>query len=338
MNFKTKFILALFTVLIMFGAVIGVYYSAIDKSIEGFKAVIDKDIKIELLADEVLSNMLQCRRNEKDFILRKKEKYLGKLSTNVENIKKASAEIETIAKESNYTEIAEKANKIIVNAETYKQKFTEIVNANKVKGLTHSTGLQGEFRKIAHSIANDMPEHDIGPTYLNLLLIRRYEKDYMRKKSDKYKGKLKKAITNYKNSLLNSACEPASQKIQLESIMKYQKAFEIIFSGNSTEADYDIIRKEAHIMEDAVMDIYVPNAGKTLLDIRKNEKDYLLRGSEKYVQKTLLAVDKLKVAFTKGKVLKVHIDAAHSDIDKYKNIFIKLVDEDKEIKVLTYLL
>ncbi len=94
---------------------------------------------------------------------------------------------------------------------------------------------------------------------------------------------------------------------------------------------YSTIRSQAYIIENAIESVHVPNAAAFVLDIRKNEKDYLLRGDEKYVKATHNAVNTLLEAFKNSGILQEHIQDIQKDLDEYKNGFDKLVAEDKII-------
>ena len=83
---------------------------------------------------ELLSAVLELRKNEKDFFIRKDEKYLTKFNKNINNL---------INNTSNDTY----KNNLL----NYKESFIEVTKLEKQKGLTPKEGLLGELRTTIHS-------------------------------------------------------------------------------------------------------------------------------------------------------------------------------------------
>jgi methyl-accepting chemotaxis protein len=96
--------------------------------------------------------MLQCRRNEKDFILRNDLKYLEKHKKNITKTKDALTEFSKIAKDAHYEDLSSSAINILKSVDLYATSFGKLVEAQKKKGLTYKDGLQGEFRNLAHKM------------------------------------------------------------------------------------------------------------------------------------------------------------------------------------------
>ncbi len=100
----------------------------------------EKDIK--LVSDPVLNaNMLQLRRNEKDFMLRLNMKYVGKFEDNFKVFQQALA----------YSEHAQAAlSKIASLMNQYRLDFLNLVEINQAMGLTPKEGLRGVLRERVH--------------------------------------------------------------------------------------------------------------------------------------------------------------------------------------------
>lgn len=90
---------------------------------------------------QILSQMLQLRRNEKDFMLRLDEKYVEQWNVN--------ADVFTQLIESSTLNTNEKET-IIENANAYKSAFINLVNEYKILGYSSKEGLQGEMRSSIH--------------------------------------------------------------------------------------------------------------------------------------------------------------------------------------------
>jgi len=92
---------------------------------------------------KLLSNMLQLRRNEKDFMLRLDEKYLTRWQDNsivfAENINESSLDS---SQKSQITEMLS----------AYQSAFENLVNAQKEMGLNSNSGIQGVMRATVHKV------------------------------------------------------------------------------------------------------------------------------------------------------------------------------------------
>ncbi|MBE0365058.1 methyl-accepting chemotaxis protein [Pseudoalteromonas ulvae UL12] len=103
---------------------------------------------------ELLSAMLQLRRNEKDFMLRLDDKYLAKFNDNVASFSKA------IAQSDLPSDYKTKLNGLL---KVYHQKFSDLVQAQRALGLTLESAKLGELT----ASANDNDEFIQGLVKLN---------------------------------------------------------------------------------------------------------------------------------------------------------------------------
>jgi methyl-accepting chemotaxis protein len=93
---------------------------------------------------EILSGMLQLRRNEKDFMLRLDPKYVDKLNTNYQQL------VNTIKQKSSI----DNKDRILEKLEKYQQAFNQLVQQQTLIGLTAEDGILGEMREIIHQVDN----------------------------------------------------------------------------------------------------------------------------------------------------------------------------------------
>ena len=95
---STKLIGGFGIVLALLVAVMGIYQYSASTTTAGFKGLMQTEIAIGDHSGKVEALMLQSRRNEKDFLLRKDKKYLAKLHKNVAALKKEAQAIVELAK------------------------------------------------------------------------------------------------------------------------------------------------------------------------------------------------------------------------------------------------
>lgn len=322
-------------ILILLLIVMGLYQFVVSSTSSGFQNLLSQELVIENLSGEISELMLQCRRNEKDFLIRLDKKYESRLDKNVTDMVQKARELEKLGKLLGKPEVVEQALSVIVNANAYNDYFKNLVASWEIQGLDHNSGLQGQFRAAAHDLSTYMKEHQIDNLYVALLQMRRYEKDYIRTKSDKYKQKFLERINIYKELIEKSTCEANSKQTQTETLLSYETAFnKYLNDENSQDQMYQVMRSKAGILEKAITDVLLPDAKALVLDIRKNEKDYILRADEKYYTKTLASISNLLSAAANSGLLQEHIDAIKKVSDSYKIFFEGLVAEKRENIVL----
>ncbi len=83
MKIGVKLIGCFGVVLFFFAGALGAFYYSNSSAIGDFDRLMATEIAIANHVAEAETLMLQCRRNEKDFILRKDQKYINKLEKNV---------------------------------------------------------------------------------------------------------------------------------------------------------------------------------------------------------------------------------------------------------------
>lgn len=106
------------------------------------EAVHGAETEIKALDDQGLrAEMLQLRRNEKDFMLRHKLKYLDKFNKNIDIF------IQDLNSREYADEIKQKIQSLM---EQYKARFIMLVTSNQEKGLTPKQGLMGDMRSTIH--------------------------------------------------------------------------------------------------------------------------------------------------------------------------------------------
>ncbi|MGZ9899598.1 methyl-accepting chemotaxis protein [Shewanella gaetbuli] len=154
---------------LLFLLVFSFYFSVKHESLNGLKSNI---LDINILA-------LQLRRNEKDYLLRKDQKYLDKFHQNYQLM---SSKIEQLDVES---KILDKQS-LIKNFATYQRFFEQLVDTVQRQGVDEKSGVYGQLRAATHQLEAILDEHNNSAELISKLMIRRHEKDYMLRQNDKY--------------------------------------------------------------------------------------------------------------------------------------------------------
>ena len=331
---KTKFLGNVIIILTLCAAAQGMYQYALTQTGHGYTDVLDQEVYISQKAKSAEISMLEARRAEKDFMLRKDMKYPPLVENKVSEIVSEMESISKTGHEIGLTEIVRIAEQISADSQKYLNSFNRLVQSYSVKGLKYDEGLQGEFRSAAHDIMGKVPAYAVDDLYQNWLQMRRYEKDFMRTGSDKYRQKLIAAIDEYKNGIEQSACSEEVKQSQLSELGIYSRSMTRILQGTAPgiqTALYLKARTAAGKMEDVLLSVFVPRVESMILSVRRHEKDYLLRGSEKYVTKVMAGLKMISDAFSRSLVSEQNKTKMGKSIASYREAFLALVAENKHI-------
>ncbi len=168
-----------------------------------------------------------------------------------------------------------------------------------------------------------------------MLELRKHEKDFMLRKDMKYKDKFEKTVkklhkhTTHAGDLLEKYDLDISKLVKFDkSIYIYEKAFyKLIIKQqeiglNPKDALYGTLRTTVQKVQDIAKRSANNNLLAQVYDLRKQEKDFMLRRDMKYVEKFGSKIDKL-INSTNGDT--------KNNLIAYKKNFLTLVKAEKEI-------
>jgi len=329
LTLKAKLLAGFGVVVALLVLLAGIYQYSLGTVITEFKNLDLYEVAIEKHALEAESAMLECRRNEKDFILRKDLEYRKKLSDNLENVVKQARAIEPLAREIGANDVARQVGDIQKAAKTYLNAYNQLVDAWVKRGLDHNSGLQGAFRKVVKDAETMFARHQVEDLHLSMLLMRRWEKDFVRTGAQKYLDRMFTTQSEFKAALAGR--EGKEIRSLSAAFTEYVKWFDLYVKSRA-DSDYKEVREAANNIETPLVRLFVPEVNALLLKVRRGEKDYLLRGGEEYVQKTHASLEKLVEAFKNSDAAPEYVEAALLVADQYKVSFDALVAEDVHIK------
>ncbi|CCH48228.1 methyl-accepting chemotaxis protein [Pseudodesulfovibrio piezophilus] len=330
LKLKTKLLAGIGIVLVLLLLVVGIYQFAMTVSVSSFKALVKEELAIESHAFNVEKNIFECRRYEKDFLIGKDKKALASFQEHLGEALKSADEIARLAEQVGARDLVNKSVAIRGAADTYQKAFLDLVAAWERRGLDYNSGLQGAFRGLVRDAEAVFVTHQVQDLYLDLLLMRRWEKDYIRSGGTAYRAKMAETMKSFKNGLDARKEKGAElQKVEV-AFEKYSNSF-ARFAASGADGDYEEVRQAANEIESPLMRLFVPDVKGLLLMVRRSEKDYLLRGDEKYVAATYANLDHLIGAFKTSEAAPEYVQRAIRMGEAYKQSFADLVAEDSRI-------
>ncbi len=291
----------------------------------------DRLVKIEVA-------MLEARRGEKDFLARKDLKYAKKVDEFVQAARQEAQGLEALREEVGGESGARLAARLRELMESYHASFREIVTAWETQGLDHESGLQGRFRKSVHEVEKILHDFDVAQLVIDLGDMRRSEKDYVVRGKKKYVEGFHAQEASFRRFLAASQLT-APLKVQLSRALDdYAAAFAAYVPARNPDISqqlgepiYLFISERAHDVEKLLYEHYIPGIWQDMLMMRRHEKDFLLRGQEKYVKKTLEVLEKITKNVHEAAIAKETREVIARNLREYGESFRALVEQTGRI-------
>lgn len=212
--------LALVTMLLMGVAGAVVYVSEVRVAGE-----LAKSADLERKMGEIERGLLQARRNEKDFLLRVDEKYVGRHTDVMSAIKVHVAEATAAAAAMDIAGARAQFDSMLQGITAYEASFTQLVTAKTALGLNPSSGLEGELRSAVQTVEEALKTVENAPLQVKMLMMRRHEKDFIMRGDPKYLDRLNARVDEFLE-MAPLAFRSVAQQNKVTALLEtYQTAF-----------------------------------------------------------------------------------------------------------------
>ena len=268
---------------LLFLGVVWHYHDSLNRVLAGYEGLHDVYETRKSHALDIEVQLAETRQAENDFLIHREARFASAVDANASALLQSSDALAQVDQDSRQT-----AQEIRRLTETYLGRFRDIAEAWQVKGLDHNAGLQGAFRDTVHELEDRAGNFKAGRLYLQLLQIRRGEKDLGLRRETLYRDKVRGLISEFRGLVQSSELYPEVKESLMAEIDVYARAFEsyseIVLSGGELRGGKGPFRDSAHRLEALLEAHYVPDLETNILQLRRREKDYLLRNDPQYVR------------------------------------------------------
>jgi methyl-accepting chemotaxis protein len=223
--------------------------------------------------------------------------------------------------------------------ENFAERFEAIVQAWRTRGLDEDSGLQGAFRDAAHELQERSAQFNVDRLYLLLLQVRRGEKDLGLRREAEYQKRVYQLLDEMQSELTASSLGDDTKQSLSDEIAAYRDRFTRyavgVLAGEPTDGGKGPFRDRAHRIEDLLRMHYVPNLETAILQMRRREKDYLLRGDKTYTAMVDAIADDIAARISSSALAADQKAALIALIEVYRRDFHALVDQNDRISRLT---
>jgi PAS domain S-box-containing protein len=312
---------------LLFLGVIWQYQMTLTQSLSDYQRLLDVFEAKKSLTLNIELFLLEARRAEKDFLIHRKEAAADKVTQYVGRIRQEAVKLKKI--DADALAVGEQISKFM---KTYHTRFEALVAAWRKKGLDHNAGLQGRFRDRAHELEDLADNFKVGSLYLQLLQIRRGEKDLGLRHERQYYVQVLELINGFKEKISISELEKGLTIRLYKEIDVYRNAFakyaQDALADKNINGGKGPFRNAAHRIEDLLKTHYVPDLEKNILQLRRREKDYLLRHDKQYVRMAQEEIQTLRSQVSQSGISAGNKQKFNALLDSYETDFLALVKKN----------
>ncbi len=321
---------------LLFLIVIWQYQSTLNRSLTDYKVLqnIEMPKKDQILAIE--TNFLRARLAEQAFRNGRDPQTAQAVYRHIGNALKNA---EALSQPEQGPGPANAGGEIRGLLEDYGEHFKAVDAAWVSKGINENSGLQGSFREAAHDLQALAGNLNTDHIYLSLLQIRRAEKDLGLRRETQYQQRVYELIGRFEIQVRESELLPQVKQQLLSEMAGYKKEFtdysRHVLEGGDLRQGIGPYRDAAHRVEDLINQYYVSDLERDVLQLRRREKDYLLRADAEYIDMTLNQLQLISDRIRSSKASDEYQKKFEALLNQYREDFLSLVEQNRKIDQLT---
>ncbi|MBU2091653.1 MAG: HAMP domain-containing protein, partial [Alphaproteobacteria bacterium] len=205
-------------------AAVAVFFQGTAKFAEQ-QARLDRSADQQFQALRLDATLLDARRAEKDFLIRKEDRYVERHASVLD---RANALIASLAASLAGTDagLADKLREIGTGLGTYKERFAATVESQRRLGYKETEGLEGNLRAAVHAVETRLKEYEQAELAVLMLMMRRHEKDFMLRLNPKYIEDIAQRKLAFTALMTGVDSIPPATKQEINDLLNsYQDAF-----------------------------------------------------------------------------------------------------------------
>ncbi|MBE0439364.1 MAG: hypothetical protein IBX57_06355 [Gammaproteobacteria bacterium] len=179
--------------------------------------------QIALKISEVRADMLQLRRNEKDFLARTDIKYRDTFAQNYQKLVNETNQLAVAVTDAGleFTQLQE----LEPLFQRYHDRFMALVALQQTMGFSYDDGLYGQLREAVHVVEQEIQAQDDQQLRADMLQLRRNEKDFLLRLQPKYSDQFNKNLIVFKQDIADSSLPYGVKQTINKHVDDYNNAF-----------------------------------------------------------------------------------------------------------------
>ena len=280
---------------ILFLVVVFQYQRTLTGTIGEFNKLLDGNEVMKTRYSAIGVNMLDANEQHLEFLTDQNPDHLQEAKGLVNLVLDDVREMQEFESKFGHAEQAGEMKELESQVLAFIDNFQKLVAAWTTKGLDPESGLRGTMRDAAHAVEQLTNEFNVEAIRVGLMEIRRREKDFLLRGEAQYVDMLRQDVQTFSQTVADSQMPAKDKDFLREKVDAYLQSFEAeaAAKGKSTGLNTDF-RQIAHELEAYLDERYVSDIARDYLTVRRDEKDYLLRGDIQYMEKADTGIARMK--------------------------------------------
>ncbi|MBF0189453.1 MAG: methyl-accepting chemotaxis protein, partial [Magnetococcales bacterium] len=332
---------AAFAVLgLLFILVVVRYQGALTGSSAQYEQVLNQSVALQLSATSAGGALGEARMFEEQFLATRSQSAAEAVRKQAAVVLKEAETMESLARSMDDGAGVSGAAQIRDSIGAYVAAFDGVEKAWQAMGLDANSGMQGTFRTAAVEVATVLNDFDTAMLKNLSLQLRKAEKNFRIELDESYVDTytdLKKSfLAKLESSSLNDQLKQDLQK----TLKVYSDAFgelvaEEMGGVEVSQESIDALDNSAAAVEKVLDSNYVDNIWRDFLEMRQQEKIYLLEQSAESVAKLKGFADNMRASVDGSQVKMDKKEGILKALETYQNAFAALVEKQGELEALT---
>ncbi len=165
--------------------------------------------EVAQLTQSIETGALQMRRREKDFLIRRDMKYVEKYNADSARTLESLSLLSSLPAAQGQREAV---LKVQAGIEKHIAQFEKVAEQRVALGLEPKSGLEGQLRAAVHAVETRLKDAQLDNLTVKMLMMRRHEKDFMLRGTEKYIGRIDERHAEFDALLAESDLAPAMKE------------------------------------------------------------------------------------------------------------------------------
>jgi methyl-accepting chemotaxis protein len=184
--------------------------------------VSDRAAEAEALVGALRVDMLEARRQEKNFQLRRQDEYVRQHAATMAQATQHLAALESLHHDEAETRLIKQVGD---GMQLYATAFADLARSVATAGLDETRGKLGELRNAVHTIEHELETVNHPEVVVPMLMMRRHEKDFLARLDPAYAAEVKARLPEFEGAVRAAGLAPALQADLMQKMTTYQQAF-----------------------------------------------------------------------------------------------------------------
>ncbi len=321
-------------VCLLFAGVVGYHHHTLRSVIGDYKHLLAVFETRKSLALAIEIEMAAARDAEKAFLIRHQEHFARDVDDHLQTLFGKLALLAAVDDHSRQT-----VDQLLPLLTGYRERFHAVAEAWRSMGLDENSGVQGTFRSKIHRLHELSARYNVDRLYAALLQIRRSEKDLALRREPRYGEQLRRQVADLAQMVRGSELSAEVKAKLLDDLRKYAQGFELfagdVLAGGNANGGKGSFRDAAHRMEAVLKANHVPQLETSILQLRRREKDFLLRGDESYPPMVAELAREIRAQIAASAIAEADKALLTGLLRDYQRSFLVLVAQRAQIAELT---